>query len=267
MAQSQSDCRDAVRFGVDEDEYGTLEHLREMNAVDENGYVEGWNDRSAEDENDLAVTSVDVVKVDAQVPEVAEDAALDGTDVDVAGLVAPLEVPSTPRTGDVDGLLDPFPAGDMGLGGREWSGSSFTGSEMTDDQDDNFYKDSKGRRPDQVFALASVPLEEVAQEQAARAERKKQARVAEGRLEDDSAGDESSEDESSEDESSEDDMNEDSEDEGSEYESWHHTGSIDAPSEEDRDLAFFNKEMPDESFGADEEAGAGAAKRPRTDGN
>jgi hypothetical protein len=249
---AQSDRGDGVRFAVDEQEYGTLENLREMNAVDENGYVEGWNDRSAEDENDLAVTSVDVVKVDAQVPEVAEDAALDGTDVDVAGLVAPLEVPSTPRTGDVDGLIDPFPAGDMGLGGREWSGSSFTGSEMTDDQDDNFYKDSKGRRPEEVFALARVPLEEVAQEQAARAERKKQARVAEGIPEDESSEDESSEDES-----------EDSEDEGSEYESWQH--SIDAPSDED--LAFLKEKVPDDSFGADEEAGAGAAKRPRTDGN
>jgi hypothetical protein len=255
MAQSQSDCLDAVRFDVDADQYGTLENLREMNAVDQSGYVEGWNDRSAEDENDLAVTSVDVVKVDAQVPEVAEDAALDGTDVDVAGLVAPLEVPSTPRTGDVDGLIDPFPAGDMGLDGREWSGSSFTGSEMTDDQDDNFYKDSKGHRPETVFELARVPLEEVAQEQAALAERKKQARVADGRQEDDSAGDESSEDDSED--------SEDSEDEGSEYESWQH--SIDAPSDED--LAFLKEKVPDDSFGADEEAGAGAAKRPRTDGN
>jgi hypothetical protein len=129
------------------------------------------------------------------------------TNVDVAEFVervqlAPVERPAEERTGDVYGLHDPFPAGDMGLDGRDYSGSSFTGSEMTNDQDDDFYKDRKGRRPEQVFALASVPLEEVAEKQ--------RARVAAGRAEHDSSGDESS-GQSSEDESS----IESSEDEGS----------------------------------------------------
>ncbi len=131
--------------------------------------------------------------------------SMDATNVDVTEFVervqlAPVERPTEERTGDVYGLHDPFPAGDMGLDGCDYSGSSFTGSEMTNDQDEDFYKDSKGRRPEAVFAFASVSLEEVAEKQ--------RARVAAGRPENDSSGDESSR-QSSEDEISEDEISED----------------------------------------------------------
>lgn len=179
--------------------------------------------------------------------------ALNVAEVVVAGLVAPLEVPSTPRTGDAYGLIWPFPPRDMGLGGSEYSGELSTDSEMTDTQHEDFHKDSEGRRPEDVFALASVPLEEVAQEQAARAEHKKQARVAAGRPADDSAGDESSEDASKDDSSSEAESSEaQSSDSGSD-------GGIDEGSDEGSD------EGNDEQPGGPMEDNNNAAKRQRTD--
>jgi hypothetical protein len=153
--------------------------------------------------------------------------ATDATNLNVAEVVArlqlaPVECPEEERTGDGDNLIDPFPLADMGLDRSEYSDSSFTGSEATDVNHENFHMDSKGRKPEDVFALASVPLKDVAEKQAAQAERKKQARVAAGKAEDDSEGEESSEDASSEDASSEDASSEDaSSEDASSHESSH----------------------------------------------
>ena len=100
----------------------------------------------------------------------------------------------------------------MGLDRSEYSGALSTDSEESDANHEDFHKDSQGRRPEDVFALASVELQDVAEQRAARAERKKQARVAAGKAEDDSEGEEDSEDQSSEDES-EDENEDESEDE------------------------------------------------------
>ena len=172
----------------------------------------------------------------------------DATNLNVAEVVEryqvplPLELPEEERTGDGDNLIHPFPKADMGLDRSEYSGELSTASEESDANHPDFYTDSKGLLPEDVFARASVPLEEVAKEQAADAERKKQARVAEGRPEDDSAGDESSEEQSSERSSQR------SEDESSSQRS------------ED-------ESNEDKSSSEDESSHEGAAKRPRTDGN
>jgi hypothetical protein len=124
-----------------------LEDMHEEYDADANDVLgDGWDVLNVAHENDVKV-SMDVTNVD--VAEFVERVQL-----------APVERPAEERTGDVYGLHDPFPADDMGLDGCDYSGSSFTGSEMTNDQDEDFYKDSKGLLPDQVFALASVPLEE-----------------------------------------------------------------------------------------------------------
>lgn len=150
----------------------------------------------------------------------------DATNLNVAEVVEryqvplPLELPEEERTGDGDNLIHPFPKADMGLDRSEYSGELSTASEESDANHEDFYTDSKGRKPEVVFALASVELEEVAQEQAADAERKQRARVAEGRPEDDSAGDESSEQQSSSESSSQRNEDVSSEDQSS-HESSH----------------------------------------------
>jgi hypothetical protein len=45
----------------------------------------------------------------------------------------------------------------------------------------------------------------------------------------------------------------------SDYKIWHHTDRDEAENDEDTDLCCLNKDTPDESFGADETASAGAA--------
>jgi len=96
-------------------------------------------------------------------------------------------------------------------------------------------------------------LEEVSKEQEVQTEIRKRQRVADGRPEDDSAGDKSSEDKSSE------GSQEQSSDVSSDYKIWHHTDRDEAENDEDTDLCCLNKDTPDESFGADETASAGAA--------
>ena len=163
---------------------------------------DGWDTVYFGDEEDVEALVVedDVLGDDW---DAVYERSVDATNLNVAEVVEryqvplPLELPEEERTGDGDNLIHPFPKADMGLDRSEYSGELSTDSEESDANHEDFHKDSKGLLPEDVFALASVPLEEVAQEQAADAERKKQVRVAEGRPEDDSAGDESSEQQSS----------------------------------------------------------------------
>lgn len=101
--------------------------------------------------------ALDVARVVAVLgPGVDETDALDAAKV--AAVMGP-------RTGDPDGVLDGFPQGDANLQAREYSDSSFTGSEQSNVDDD---ADGNGWRPHTVLTLASKQLLEPAAKQAAR---------------------------------------------------------------------------------------------------